>query len=68
MAVTMASARPISDQIAWLRYATTMAFAKELVMVARRRPQCAKRAMWVVWFDRCMEQGSRAMDLDLCQS
>lgn len=61
----MASIRPAGALIAQHRCASIMAFAKELVMVVKQRPQCAKRAMWVVWFDRCVDLGDRAMDLDL---
>lgn len=47
----------------WVRYALTMAYAKVLVMAIHQRPECSKRAMWSVWFDRGMDHGARMMAL-----
>lgn len=51
------------DFIFWLGHATTMAYAKELVMLIRGRPECSKRAAWVVQFDRSMDQARRVIAL-----
>lgn len=62
--MTMASTRNLPTALmCWLRYAITMAHAKELVMIVRRRPECSRRAMWAVWFDRSMDHGHRMMAL-----
>lgn len=49
--------------IFWLRYASTAAHAK-LVMTAINRPECVKRAVWVVQFDRSMDHARRMMALE----
>jgi hypothetical protein len=49
--------------IFWLRYAITSAHA-QLVMKAINRPECVKRTVWVVQFDRSMDHARRMMALE----
>lgn len=63
MASTRSTRKLHSDVIYWLQCASTMAYAKELVMLIRGRPECSKRAAWVVEFDRSMDQARRVVAL-----